>query len=51
MAEEELIAQSRKAMIEDEVFDDYTRASNAIDIVTRAGGFLSGLFGKGKKDK
>jgi len=51
MAEEELIAQSRKRMIEDDVYDDYTRASNALDIAERAGGFLTNLFNKKKKKK
>ena len=49
MAEEELIAQSRKRMIEDDVYDDYTRTSNAIDIAGRAGSFLTNLFNKKKK--
>lgn len=48
MAEEELIALKRKAMIEAGVYDDYTRASNALDIAKDAGGFLKNLFKKKK---
>ena len=38
-------------MIEDDVYDDYTRASNALDIAGRAGGILTNLFNKKKKKK
>ena len=48
MAEEEAIAQSRKAMIEAGVFDDYTRATNAVDIAKDAGGLFKKLFKKKK---
>ena len=42
---EEMIARDRKAMIEDGVYDEYTKATNAIDDV----GFIAGLFKKKKK--
>ena len=44
---EDLIAHNRKAMIEDGVFDEYTKVSNLADDV----GILAGLFKKKKKDK
>ena len=47
-SEEELIALRRKAMIEADVYDDYTKATNAIDIAKSAGGLLKGLFKKKK---
>ena len=47
-AEEELIAQNRKQMIEKGVYDDYTRTSNKIEDATRLGGFLGKLFKKKK---
>ncbi|MBQ6947521.1 MAG: hypothetical protein IJN42_05685, partial [Clostridia bacterium] len=40
MAEEELHAQSRKAMIEMGIYDEYTRASNAIDMAKDPVGFF-----------
>ena len=48
-ANEEMISQRRKAMIETGVFDEYTKASNLADDVGIAGKFLKGLFGKKKK--
>lgn len=48
-AEEELIAQKRKIMIEQGVYDEYTRASNYIDMAQDATSFLGGLFKKKKK--
>jgi len=48
MADEELIAMRREAMIEAGVFDEYTRVSNAIDIMTESGSFLKKLFKKKK---
>lgn len=48
MTKEELIAQRRKIMIEADVYDDYTRVSNAVDIAGRAGNFVKGLFKKKK---
>ena len=47
--EEELIAQKRKVMIEKGVYDDYTRASNYIDMAQDTTSFLGGLFKKKKK--
>ncbi len=44
MAEEELMALKRKAMIEAGVYDEYTRASNAIDMIKDPKGFFKGLF-------
>lgn len=49
-AEEELIAKRRQVMIENDVYDDYTRASNYIDLATDTTSFLGGLFKK-KKNK
>ena len=46
---EEAIAARRKAMIRDGVYDDYTRASNAVDYATEGIGLLGKLFGKKKK--
>ena len=48
MANEELIAKRRELMIEEGVFDAYTRASNAVDIITESGNFLKKLFKKKK---
>ena len=48
MAQEELIAKSREAMIEADVFDEYTRATNAIDMITESGNLLKSLFRKKK---
>ena len=48
MANEELIAKSREVMIEEGVFDEYTRASNAVDIITESGRFLKNLFKRKK---
>ena len=48
MVNEELIAKSRELMIEEGVFDEYTRASNAADIITESGSFLKNLFKKKK---
>ena len=48
MADEELIAKRREAMIEKNVFDEYTRATNAVDIITESGSFLKKLFKKKK---
>ena len=48
MANEELIAKRREAMIEAGVFDEYTRVSNAADIITESGSFLKNLFKKKK---
>ena len=48
MANEELIAKRREVMIEAGVFDEYTRASNAVDIITESGSFLKKLFKKKK---
>jgi len=47
-AKEELIAQSRKAMIKAGTFDDYTRASNMVEDAGILGGFVKKLFGKKK---
>lgn len=46
MAEEEHIAKRREAMIEAGVFDDYTRKTNAVDMMTETGGLLKRLFRK-----
>ena len=40
--QEEMIARNRKAMIEDGVFDEYTKATNVVDDI----GILTGLFKK-----
>ena len=48
MAQEELVAQSRQAMIGAGVYDDYTRASNAVDMAKDVGGFFKGLLKKKK---
>lgn len=48
-ANEELIAARRKGMIEAGVYDEYTRASNAVEDIGILGGFLKRKFGK-KKD-
>lgn len=48
MAKEELISQRRKAMIEMGIHDDYTRASNALDIAKNMGGILKNIFKKKK---
>ncbi len=45
---EELIAKRRESMIEEGVFDEYTRATNAVDIITESGSFLKNLFKKKK---
>lgn len=42
---EEMIAHDRKAMIEDGVFDEYTKVSNAADDI----GYIAGFFKKKKK--
>lgn len=47
-AEEEMIAKRREAMIEDGVFDDYTRASNAVDMARDGTSLLKKLFRKNK---
>ena len=46
MAEEEVIAKGREKMIEAGVFDNYTRKTNAVDMMVEAGSFLKKLFGK-----
>lgn len=43
---QEAISMRRKKMIEDGVFDDYTRASNKIEDAARAGKFLFNKFKK-----
>ncbi len=48
MAKEELISQKHKAMIEMGIYDDYTRASNAVDIAKNMGGFVKNIFKKKK---
>ena len=48
MASEEIIAKSREAMIEADVFDEYTRATNAVDIIVESGNLLKNLFKKKK---
>ena len=48
MVDEEIIAKRREAMTEAGVFDEYTRASNAVDIITQSGKFLKNLFKKEK---
>ena len=48
MANEDLIAMRREAMIEAGVFDEYTRVSNATEIITESGSFLKKLFKKKK---
>ena len=48
IANEELIAKRREAMIESGVFDEYTRASNAVDVIGESGSFLKKLFKKKK---
>ena len=48
MAEEEIIAKSRRTMIDAGVHDDYTRASNAADMVRDPGGFFKSLFRRNK---
>ena len=47
-AQEELIAQRRKAMIEAGVFDEYTKVSNAAEDVGILSRFCKGIFGKKK---
>ena len=47
-AESEMMSQRRRAMSEAGVLDEYTRATNAIDDMGRAAGFLGGLFRKKK---
>lgn len=47
-AESEANSQRIRAMSEAGVLDDYTRASNAVDNLGRAAGFLGGLFKKKK---
>lgn len=47
-AEEELIARRREMMIDAGVFDEHTRASNAVDMAKEVGGMLKGLFKKKK---
>ena len=47
-AEEEMIAQRRKAMIDADVFDDYTCATNAVDMAKDVGGLFKNLFKKKK---
>lgn len=46
MAQEELIARGREAMIEAGVHDEYTRATNAADVARSAQNLLKGLFRK-----
>jgi hypothetical protein len=46
--EEELIAQGRKTMIEHDVYDEYTRASNVLDNVKETGGWFKNHFRKKK---
>ncbi|MEE1198050.1 MAG: hypothetical protein U0K54_02760 [Acutalibacteraceae bacterium] len=48
MANEELIAIRREAMIEADVFDEYTKVTNVIDFATESGSFLKKLFKKKK---
>lgn len=48
MAKEELIAQKRDMMIDAGVFDEYTRATNAVDIAVEGGKFLKNLFKRKK---
>ena len=48
MAEEELMAQKRKAMIDAGVYDEYTRASNVLDNVKETGGWFKNHFRKKK---
>lgn len=48
MLEEEWIAQRRQVMIDAGVYDEYTRATNVMDMAVDAGGFLKGLFKKKK---
>ena len=48
MAEEELIARKRKAMIDADVFDDYTRGTNAVDMAKDVGSLFKHLFKKKK---
>lgn len=47
-ADEALIAARRKGMIETGVYDEYTRATNAVDDIGILGGFLKRKFGKKK---
>jgi len=44
--ESDTIAALRQNMINQGTYDDYTRATNAVDDVQRIGGFLGRLFGK-----
>ncbi len=46
--EEEWIAQRRRVMVDAGVYDEYTRATNVMDMAADAGGFLKGLFKKKK---
>ena len=46
--EEELIAQSRKQMIAEGTFGEYTKVSNAVEDGKNLFGFVKGLFGKKK---
>ena len=48
MAKEELIAQRRNAMIQMGVHDEFTRASNAVDIAKNVGGVFKNIFKKKK---
>ncbi|MBO5783788.1 MAG: hypothetical protein J6R33_02350, partial [Clostridia bacterium] len=48
MLEEELIAKRREVMIEAGVFDEYTRATNVMDMASEAGGLFKNLFKKKK---
>lgn len=44
--ESDAIAANRQRMIQQGTYDDYTRASNAVDHVQRVGGLFKRLFGK-----
>ena len=48
MATEELIAAQREQMIEAGVFDEYTKASNVIDLIAESGGFFKKVFKRKK---
>ncbi|MBR3943262.1 MAG: hypothetical protein IKJ55_07875 [Clostridia bacterium] len=49
-AEEEVIARSRKAMIDADIYDDYTKATNVVEDTGLLLKFFKKKFGK-KKDK
>ena len=46
--DDDYIIKKEKLMIEEGVFDEYTRASNAADIIAQSGKFLKNLFKKKK---